>query len=81
MDPRVPLDRAADFSDDERGALRALSLAVYSPEMVANWIGRHLEWASAEWGVRVWGEDGELASFVGIHLRQATFDGHPVRVG
>lgn len=77
----VTLDRIADLSDADLAAVRALSLAVYPPEEWADWPGRHLEWASPEWCVRVRTEDDVLASYVGVHVREAESDGRPVRVG
>jgi hypothetical protein len=81
MDAMVSLNRVADLTDSERAALRVLSLAVYPPHEATDWPGRHLEWAAAEWCVRVWGDDGELVSYTGMVLRQATHDGQPVRIG
>ena len=77
----VSLSRVAELTDGDRAALRALSLAVYPPDEAANWPGRHLEWATAEWCVRVWDGNGELASYTGMVLRQGTHDGQPVRIG
>jgi hypothetical protein len=77
----MALDRIAELSDADRGELRALSVAVYPPEESATWSGGKLEWSAAEWCVRVRGEDGALASYVGISLRDAQHDGQPVRVG
>ena len=81
MDAGISLDRIADLSDIDRAAVRALSLAVYPPEVAAAWSGRHLEWAKGEWCVRVWGQEGDLASYSGIILRQASWDGRLARVG
>ncbi len=77
----VALDRVADLSDSDREALRTLSLAVYPPREAEDWPGRRIEWAAAEWCVRVWGENGAPASYVGIVLREAQLDGRPLRVG
>jgi hypothetical protein len=77
----MSLDRAADLTDSERAALQTLSLAVYPPGEFADWPGRHLEWAAAEWCVRIWGDDGELASYVGALLRHGSHDGRPVLIG
>jgi GNAT superfamily N-acetyltransferase len=78
----MTLDRIADFSDADREALRALSAAVYPPREVTDWPGRRIEWATAEWGVRIRGADGAaVLCYVGINLRHAQLDGHPVRVG
>jgi hypothetical protein len=75
------LDRVADLTDGERAALQALSREVYPPGEWADWQGRHLEWAAAEWCVRVWSDDGELASYVGVVLRRGTHDGQSVLIG
>ena len=77
----ISLDRVADLSDLDRAAIRVLSLAVYPPEEAATWPGRYLEWAKGEWCVRVWGDAGDLVSYTGIILRQASCDGRPARVG
>jgi GNAT superfamily N-acetyltransferase len=77
----LTLDRIADLSEADVGELRALSAAVYPPDEAATWSGRRLEWSAAEWCVRVRGEDGTLASYVGISLRDAQHDGRPARVG
>lgn len=73
--------RVADLSDQERAAIRSLSQAVYPPAESAEWPGRHIEWAEPEWCGRVWGEQGELASYVGALLRQGTLDGKSVWIG
>jgi GNAT superfamily N-acetyltransferase len=81
MGERVALDRLADLSEADLGALRALSAAVYPPQEVTDWPGRRIEWAPAEWCVRIHGDDGALLSYVGITVREAAHDGRPVRVG
>jgi hypothetical protein len=40
---RWQLRRVADLAADEQAALRALSLAVYPPEIAAAWPGRAFE--------------------------------------
>jgi hypothetical protein len=77
----MSLDRIADLSDGERAALRELGRAVYPPAEWADWPGHQIEWAAAEWCVRIWGEDGRLASYVGVGVRDAEHDGRPVRIG
>src|SRR5262245_9803307 len=77
----LSLDRVADLSEDDRAALRALSEVVYPPVEWADWPGDRLEWAAAEWCVRIRSEDGELASHIGVLLREASHDVRPVRVG
>lgn len=76
----LTLDRVADLSAADRDAARALAHAVYPPEFFDTWSGRHLEWATPEWCVRT-RAGGELVSFVGVYVREATHDGRPVRVG
>lgn len=77
----VSLDRVAELSDADREDLRALSAAVYPPRETTEWAGRNLEWAAAEWCVRVRGENGVPVSYVGISVRDAQHDGRPVRIG
>jgi len=81
VDVIVALDRTAGLSEVDRAAVRVLFQSVYPPEETADWPGLHLEWAEFEWCARVWGDDGELASYVGILVREASYDGQPVLVG
>jgi predicted GNAT family N-acyltransferase len=81
VDVLVSLERIAELSEVERGTIRSLTQSVYPPAEMANWPGRHLEWADSEWCIRVWGDDGELASYAGILLREVRHDGRPVLVG
>ena len=71
----------ADLSETDREALRALSVAVYPPEDFKEWPGRRIEWAAAEWGVRIHDDDGRLVSYVGICVRDGQHDGRAVRIG
>jgi len=80
-DVSIKLARVSELSESDRAEIRALSLAIYPPEEAATWPGRHLEWASPEWCVRVWGSSGELASYVGMHLRDGTYDTRQVLLG
>ena len=75
------VERTTDLPDPDREELRALSAAVYPPDEVRHWPGREVEWAAAEWCVRVRDREGTLVSYVGITLRDAEHDGAPVRVG
>ncbi|HLA99639.1 MAG TPA: GNAT family N-acetyltransferase [Anaerolineales bacterium] len=81
MDVSIKLTRISELSESDRTEVRALALAVYPPEVAATWPGRHLEWASFEWCVRVWGSDGELASYAGLLLREGTHDMRSVLLG
>jgi RimJ/RimL family protein N-acetyltransferase len=77
----VTLDRVADLADADRDDVRALSLAVYPPEQLTAWPGRHVEWSTPEWCVRVRDGAGSLVSYVGVYVREAEWDGRAVRVG
>jgi hypothetical protein len=81
VDEAIALSRVADLTDADREALRALSLAVYPPGVSVVTAGRQIEWAVAEWCVLVRDARAALVSYVGISLRDACYDGWPVRVG
>jgi len=81
VDAILSFDRVAHLTEDEHDALRTLSLAVYPPDEWVDWPGHRLEWAAAEWCVRVWSDHGTLASYVGIVLRRARHNGRPVCIG
>jgi aminoglycoside 2'-N-acetyltransferase I len=78
---RIDLKSAAMLDDDERAALRALTAAVYPPDVVAASPGRHVQWASPDYSVLVFTPEGELVSHVGILVRAGTLDGVAVKMG
>jgi nodulation protein A len=78
---RVELRLVAQLSDDERAALKALTAAVYPPDVVATRPGRHIQWASPDYSVLVSTPGGELVSHVGIVLRAGTLDGAAMKIG
>jgi aminoglycoside 2'-N-acetyltransferase I len=78
---RELLSRTDDLTSAERAALAELSRVVYPPAEWADWPGREIEWADAEWGVRIFDDEGSLVSYTGIVLRDALADGQPVRIG
>lgn len=69
------------WNEGERGALRALTEAVYPPEDSADWPGRFIDWAPAEWGVAVTDESGELVSYAGLLIRAGRHDGRLAHIG
>ncbi len=77
----IVFSRISELSVTDHTAIRALTQAVYPPEQTANWPGRHLEWASPQWCVRVWGSDGQLVSYAGVVLREGSHDTKPVLIG
>jgi aminoglycoside 2'-N-acetyltransferase I len=78
---RLELKPVTDFSDGERDALKALTAAVYPPEILATRPGRSFQWAPAQWSVLVWTAEGRLIAHVGIVTREGTLDGVPVKIG
>jgi GNAT superfamily N-acetyltransferase len=78
---RVDLKPVAMLDDDERAALKALTAAVYPPEVVAVSPGRHFQWAPPDYSVLVFTPEGELVSHVGIVVRTGTLDGVAVKLG
>jgi aminoglycoside 2'-N-acetyltransferase I len=78
---RLDLKPVTDFSDGERDALKALTAAVYPPEVLATRPGRSFQWAPAQWSVLVWTAEGRLIAHVGIVAREGTLDGVPVKIG
>lgn len=81
MNISVTLSAISDWSDAEVSTARELSRAVYPPGEVEVWPGRHLEWATAEWGVRVTDAAGMLVSYCGVVIRTGRKDGELVRIG
>jgi hypothetical protein len=78
---RVELKPVATLGDDERAALKALTAAVYPPDVVATSPGRHVRWASPQYSVLVSSPEGQLVSHVGIVVREGFLDGAPVKIG
>src|SRR5439155_18501262 len=78
---RLELKPVPEPSDDERHALKALSKAVYPPDVVATSPGRHLKWPSTDFGVLVWDDAGSLVSYVGLLVRAGSLDDSAVRIG
>jgi hypothetical protein len=78
---RLRLKPVAALDEDERAALRALTAAVYPPEVVAASPGRHVTWSPPDFSLMVSTDEGELVSHVGILVREGSLDGGPVRIG
>jgi GNAT superfamily N-acetyltransferase len=81
MNTRISVVPVSDLSEDDLDALRDLAQAVYPPGEWADWPGRLIEWAEAEWRVLLWDEDGVLASAAGIMAREGALDGETVCIG
>jgi GNAT superfamily N-acetyltransferase len=78
---RIDLKPVARLDDGERAQLKALTAAVYPPEVVATSPGRHFTWAAPEYSVLVFDATGELVSHVGIVVRAGSRDGAAARIG
>jgi GNAT superfamily N-acetyltransferase len=78
---RLDLKPVATLDDEERAALKALTAAVYPPDVVAVRPGRHVQWASPDSSVLVFSPEGELVSHVGIVVRMGTLDGAAAKIG
>jgi GNAT superfamily N-acetyltransferase len=77
---RWELHQVADMTADEVSALRALSLAVYPPEVMAAWPGLAIEWEPAAWRIIGW-DGNEALCHIGVFLRDAKWNDRDVRVG
>jgi aminoglycoside 2'-N-acetyltransferase I len=78
---RIEITRADALTSTDRDQLRALTVAVYSPEVIASLPETRVTWAPAEWTIRVWDDAGMLVSHVGVLARAALVDDTPVRIG
>ena len=82
LDLRTSLDPDSALNAVDRAELRSLSEAVFPPDVDAAWPGHNIEWAPAEWWVRIWTtSDPTLASCARVVLRDATHDGQPLVIG
>ncbi len=77
---RWELRQVADLTAGEQSALRALSAAVYPPEVAAVWPGRTIEWERHSQCVIGWDGDAVLC-YVGLILRNAKWNDRAVKVG
>jgi GNAT superfamily N-acetyltransferase len=78
---RIDVRPVAELTAEEQAALRALSAAVYPPEVAASWPGRAIEWAAPQWAVICWDDDGQALAHAGAVVRDGRADGSPARIG
>lgn len=71
----------SDLTDAQRGALGALTWAVYPPEADADDPAHQLQWADTPWRVLIWDDGHHLVSHVGVLTREGTLDGESVLIG
>jgi hypothetical protein len=67
---RLNLKRVNMLTEGERAALKALTQAVYPPDVLASSPGRHIRWAPADYSLLISAAGGELVSHVGIFVRR-----------
>ena len=77
----LDLKPVTELSDKERDVLRALTAAVYPPEVLARSPGRFLQWAPSMGSVLVRTVEGQLVAHVGMVTREGTLDAGPVQIG
>jgi GNAT superfamily N-acetyltransferase len=77
----IVIRRVDEVSSAERTSIDALRRSVYSPEDVANWAGRHLEWSDPHWRVITWDPNQQAVSYLGALVREAEAGGRGVRIG
>jgi hypothetical protein len=78
---RLNLKRVNMLTEGERAALKALTQAVYPPDVLASSPGRHIRWAPADYSLLISAAGGELVSHVGIFVRRGTVDRVPAIIG
>jgi GNAT superfamily N-acetyltransferase len=78
---RVEITPVEDLTASDRDALRALTIAVYSPDVIATLPATAVAWAPTRWAIRVWDDDHRLVSHVGMLTREIFVDGVPMFIG
>ncbi|MCA1667574.1 MAG: GNAT family N-acetyltransferase [Thermomicrobia bacterium] len=78
---RIDTTRAEDLTHTDQDELRALTIAVYSPAVVATLPATQITWAPTVWSIRVRDDDDRLVSHVGMLTRVVSVNGLPTTVG
>jgi len=78
---RIDTTPVADLTPADREELRALTAAVYTPEVIATLPETRVTWAPTPWSLRVRDDDGRLVSHVGMLTRDVEVDGTPTTIG
>ena len=61
--------------------VKPLEALVYTPEYLKTWVGRDVTWAPPDQRALVRTDEGLLVSHAGAFVRQAEWDGLPVKLG
>ncbi|MDQ2784976.1 MAG: GNAT family N-acetyltransferase [Chloroflexota bacterium] len=78
---RIDTTPVADLTAADRAELRALTAAVYTPDVIATLPPTRVTWAAATWSIRVRDDDGRLVSHVGMLTREVGINGMPTMIG
>ena len=71
----------AEYTEDQWTASGRLNAAVYSPEDVANWPGRAIEWSRLTWHALLWNADPtEALANACLQVRSGFCAGEPVTI-
>jgi GNAT superfamily N-acetyltransferase len=78
---RIDITPVEDLSPADRDELRALTIAVYSPDVIATLPATEVTWAPSQWAVRVRDDNDRLVSHVGMLTRDIAVDGVSTYIG
>jgi GNAT superfamily N-acetyltransferase len=78
---RLDLKPVATLDEAERAALKALTAAVYPPDVMAMSPGRTFQWAPPDYSLLVYTPEDVLVSHIGIVVRMGTLDDAAVKLG
>ena len=77
----MEIKATAQLNDDETGALKALSAAVYPPKPGAAKNPSPIKWARPQWSVLLRNADSQLVSYVGALTRLGLCDNQECLIG
>ncbi len=78
---RTDITQVDALATADREALRALTVAVYTPSVLASLPATRVTWAQAQWSIRVWDDAERLVSHVGVLTRTVRVGDAHVRIG
>ncbi len=78
---QLEIKATAQLNDDEAGALKALSAAVYPPKPDAAKNASPIKWARPQWSILLRDVDSQLVSYVGALTRLGLCDNQEILIG
>ena len=78
---RIDMTPVADLTSADREELRALTAAVYTPDVIATLPPTRVTWAATTWSIRVRDDEGRLVSHVSMLTRDGEVDSMPTTIG